>query len=126
MDFPSLDWLKALQERCNENDEFRTASQWADVKVVFDFGATRYWLKLYKGRIIDVTEYGLNHPLGYDVILSAQPEVWSAIEAGRTGFWASVFTGQARVDGNQIECNRMHEALSIMCSDLMPGIRTTT
>ena len=125
MDFPSLDWMKALQSRCNESDEFCTASKWSDVKLVFDFGQSRYWLKLYKGRIIDVTDYGPNHPLGYDVILSAQPDVWQEIEAGRAGFWASVFTGAVRVDGNQVECNRMHEAISIMCIDLMPAVRAS-
>lgn len=124
MEFPSLAWMKALQERCNESNEFLVASKWSDVKIVFDFGNARYWLKLYKGKIIDVTEYSLNHPLGYDVIVSGPLDIWKDIEAGHADFWANAFMGVVRIDGNQIECNRMHEAISIMCIELIPGIRS--
>jgi putative sterol carrier protein len=123
MEFPSLVWMKALQEKCNNSTDFNTATMWSDVKIVLAFGDKEYWLKLYKGEIIDLTEYPPNHPLGYDITVSGSIDVWEEIREGRMNFWSAMFMNKIRVDGNQIECNRMHEALSIMCVDLLPQVK---
>jgi putative sterol carrier protein len=123
MDFPSMEWMKALQEKCNAHNDFSTATMWSDVKIVLAFGEMRYWLKLYKGKIIDLSEYLRDHPLGYDIIVSGPMEVWNEIREGRVNFWAAAMAGMILIDGNQLECNRMHEAICIMCMDLLPEVK---
>jgi hypothetical protein len=122
MEFPSLEWMKALQDKCNANVDFNTATMWSDVKIVLAFGDRRYWLKLYKGKIIDLTEYWLDHPLGYDIIVSGPTDLWKEVREGRMNFWATIIAGMIVIDGNQLECNRMHEAICIMCMDLLPQV----
>jgi hypothetical protein len=123
MEFRSLDWMKAWEAACNNNTDFNTATMWADDKLVVDFGGIQYWLKIYKGKIIDSTEYRPDHPLGYDIIVSGSIETWEEIRQGRMSFWASMFMGKIRIDGNQLECNRLHEAISIMFVDLLPRVK---
>jgi putative sterol carrier protein len=123
MEFKSMDYMKALQQLCNNSADFERATTWADDKVVVDFGDKRYWLKIFKGKIIDLTEYPADHPLGYDIIVSGPIDNWEEIRQGRLNFWASLFMGSMRVDGNHLSSNRLHEAISIMLTDLLPKVK---
>ena len=80
MEFPSMEWITAFKEKCNENSNFNKASIWSDTKVVLVIGDNRYYLKLYRGKIIDIMEYlPFSNALGYDILLSAPTEVWQKI-----------------------------------------------
>ena len=73
MEFPSLEFVQALQERMNGDATFHTASRWSDVKVLLCLGDQRYWLKLYGGKIIDVMDYfPMANPLGWDYMISGR------------------------------------------------------
>jgi hypothetical protein len=122
MNFPSLEWMKALQKRCNRNAAFNMASLWSDVKMVFDFGGNRYWLKLYKGKIIDLMEYlPMTNALGYDILVSGTTEAWKKLIERKELLGWLLHVGQLAIDGNMLECNRMYEAICVM-ADIMPDI----
>ncbi len=112
--FPSLEFVKGLKDRCNASEAFQEASAWSDVNVVLAFGDQPYWLKLYRGKIMDLMEYQpLSNAAGYDVIVSGELEAWRDLIAGKK-FWEPLSQGRLKVDGNLLEANRMHEAICIM------------
>ena len=45
MEFPSLDFIKGLRDRLNENKKFNVVSKWSDVKIILCFGEKSYWLQ---------------------------------------------------------------------------------
>ncbi|MBT3258203.1 MAG: hypothetical protein HN580_28845 [Deltaproteobacteria bacterium] len=123
MEFPSMAWITSLQKKCNESSSFRKASSWADTKIVLEIGDSRYYLKLYRGEIIDIMEYlPFSNALGYDILLRGQREVWQKIIERQNPFLQLAFLGEIERDGNMLECNRMHEAVSIMTDEIMPQI----
>ena len=123
MEFPSLEWVKTLREKCNENVDFRTATMWSDVKLVLGFGDRRYWLKLYKGEIIDLMEYlPMTNPLGYDIIVSGSAEAWRGVIDTQMAFGEATGTDAITIDGNMLECNRMFEAICII-GDILPEVK---
>jgi hypothetical protein len=112
--FPSLEFVEGLQDRCNASEAFQEAAAWSDVNVVLAFGDEQYWLKLYKGKIMDPTAYEpLSNALGYDVIVSGELEGWRDLIDGKK-FWEPLSQGRIKVEGNLLEANRMHEAICIM------------
>ena len=123
MEFPSMAWITSLQKKCNESSSFRKASSWADTKIVLEIGDSRYYLKLYRGEIIDIMEYlPFSNALGYDILLRGQREVWQKIIERQNPFLQLAFLGEIERDGNMLECNRLHEAISIMTDEIMPQI----
>jgi len=121
MEFPSMAWITSLQKKCNESSSFRKASSWADTKIVLEIGDSRYYLKLYRGEIIDIMEYlPFSNALGYDILLRGQREVWQKIIERQNPFLQLAFLGEIERDGNMLECNRLHEAISIMTDEIMP------
>ncbi len=115
MELASMGWVEALQKKCNANPDFNTATMWSDVKIVIAFGDKRYWLKLYKGKIIDLMEYlPMKNALGYDIIVSGALDAWKAVHDGKKVFWEQYNFGRILIDGNLLECNRMHEAICLI------------
>jgi hypothetical protein len=114
-DFPSLEFVQALQKRCNESEQFRKATEWSDVNVVLAFGDQRYWLKLYRGQSLDPMEYRpLSNAYGYDVLVSGQMDGWRDLLEGKMKFWGPLSQGRITIEGNLLEANRIHEAIYIM------------
>jgi len=69
MKFPSLDFARSLEIQLNESKHFAEASAWSDVKVLLSFGEQQYWMKLYRGKVIDLMEYHpMSNPLGWDYV----------------------------------------------------------
>jgi len=123
MEFPSMEWITTFKEKCNESSNFNKASIWSDTKIVLRIGDNRYYLKLYRGKIIDIMEYlPFSNPLGYDILLSAPTEVWQKILEKQNPFLQLAFLGEIERDGNMLECNRLHEAISIMTDEIMPQV----
>jgi hypothetical protein len=123
MEFASLRWMEALQKKCNAFPDFNTATMWSDVKIVFAFGDKRYWLKLYRGKIIDLMEYlPMKNALGYDIIVSGPVDVWKTVHESKKTFWEPLDFGHITIDGNMLECNRMHEAICLI-GDIIPEVQ---
>lgn len=112
--FPSLEYVQQLQARCNEQEAFNKATEWADVNLVLAIGDHRYWLKIYRGKIIDVMEYlPMSNAIGYRVLVSGAEDAWRELMSG-TKSWALISTGRIAIDGDLIEANRIHEALCLL------------
>lgn len=111
---PTLSYVKALTAHCNELDTFKKATEWADLNLVLGIGETRFWLKIYRGRIIDVMEYlPMSNAIGYRVLVAGEEEAWRALQAG-TKSWELLTTGRITIDGDLVEANRFHEALCLL------------
>ncbi len=113
MEFPSLEFVKALQAKLNVDSAFFTASKWSDVKVVLCFGNKRYWLKLYGGKVIDVMEY-LPNPLGFDYMITGSIDAWKALRDKKKPVGELINYGHLVIDGNMIQANRMYESSYII------------
>ena len=115
MEFPSLEFVKSLQERLNAKGEFNKASKWSDVKVLLCLGDKRYYMKLYGGKVIDVREYfpPYSVPLGWDFSISGPLETWQDYINGKLTF-GHLLQGRVIIDGNLLEANRMHDAVQLI------------
>lgn len=106
--------VQTLQQECNDSNAFKRASEWADTKVLLVIGTEKFWLKLYRGQIIDVMEFlPMTNALGYDVLVSGDDAAWARVDNGAKS-WDVISTGQVAIEGNLIEANRLHEAICIM------------
>lgn len=123
MEFADLEWMKAFIAKCNSNEEFITASKFADTKIVMMFGDKRYYLKLYKGKIIDLEEFIVSFaPLGYDFSIRAPMDVWESIRSKKTKFWDHYNSTTLEVGGNHMDAHRLHEAIILMCQYILPTV----
>jgi len=119
MKFPSLEFVRALQERMNGDAAFDVASRWSDVKVLLCFGNQRYWLKLYGGKILDVMDYfPMANPLGWDYMISAPMEIWYALRDGSGALGHLLDKGDIMIDGNLLQANRLYESTHLMLSNI--------
>lgn len=115
MNFPSLEYLEALRSHLNNLEAFRKATEWADVNVAVKIGDHRYWMKIYRGQVIDLMEdLPMTNPLGYRVIISGDEAAWRELKDGTAKTWALTTTGRLVIDGDLIEANRIHEALCLI------------
>lgn len=116
--FPSLDYVQELSAHCNNLEPFKKATEWADTNLVLEFGDKRYWLKVYRGQIIDIMEYlPMSNAFGYRVVVSGEEDAWRDL-MGATKSWALLSTGRITIDGDLIEANRIHEALCLLIESL--------
>ena len=115
MEFPSLDFVRALQESLNDNEAFNAASRWSDVKVLLCFGQQRYWIKLYGGKVIDMMEYfPMANPLGWDYMISAPLDIWRSLADGSRAQGHLLDSGDITVDGDLMQANRLYESTHVM------------
>lgn len=111
MEFPSLEFVQALQASLNADEAFNKASQWSDVKVLLCFGDQQYWLKLYGGKVIDVMAYyPMANPLGWDYMISAPLEIWRSLGDGSRPQGHLLDSGAIKVDGDLLQANRLYES----------------
>ncbi|MBP6031000.1 MAG: hypothetical protein KA533_06175 [Sphingobium sp.] len=117
--FPSIEALNVLAARCNESRAFQEAAEWADSKIKLEVGSRPFWIKLYRGKIIDVMEYlPASNALGYDIVIAGAESAWLKLVDVGYKSWALISTGEIAIDGNLIEANRMHEAICILLEAL--------
>jgi hypothetical protein len=123
MEFASLEWMEAFKEKCQSSKAFRKATEFADTKLVFMFGETRYYWKIYRGSIIDSHPFVMSFdPLGYDVVIRAPQEVWESLRNKRSKFWDHYNSFQLEIGGNHMDGHRLHEAILVMCEDILPTV----
>ena len=123
MELASPQWMESFKTMCNGSEQLRIATRFADTKIVFMFGDTRYYWKLYKGAIIDAQPFVLSFdPLGYDVVIRGDMEAWQALALRRVKFWDLYNSGKIEVGGNHLDAHRLHEAILLMCEDILPTV----
>ncbi len=115
MKFPDPDYMQALVDALNASEPFARASRWSDVKVLLCFGPERYWLKLYGGKVIDMMVYfPMANPLGWDYMISASLEHWTALRDGSRAQGHLLDSGDIMVDGDLLQANRMYESTHLI------------
>ena len=115
MKVPSLDFARALEIQLNESKHFAEASAWSDVKVLLSFGEQQYWMKLYRGKVIDLMEYyPMSNPLGWDYVIGGSIDNWNDLLKGLRPIGHMLDTGSIKVDGNLLQANRMYESTHVI------------
>ena len=115
MEFPSLVFARALERELNASQHFADASAWSDVKVLLRFGDQQYWMKLYRGKVIDLMEYyPMSNPLGWDYVIGAAIDSWNDLLKGSRPIGHMLDTGSISVDGNLLQANRMYESTHVI------------
>jgi hypothetical protein len=123
MDFATWEWMEEFRKVCNASERFRIATKFADVKVVFMFGDKKFYWKIYKSNVIDACQFIPSFdPLGYDVVIRGPIEVWESLRSRKTKFWDRYNSFELEVGGNHMDAHRLHEAILIMCEDILPGV----
>jgi hypothetical protein len=123
MEFASSEWMESFKDKCNSDQAFRRATEFADTKLVFMFGDKRYFWKIYKSRIIDSCPFVMSFdPLGYDVVVRGPMEVWESLKSKKSKFWDHYNNFQMEIGGNHMDGHRLHEAILVMCEDILPTV----
>jgi hypothetical protein len=119
MEFPSLVFARALERALNVSQRFAEASAWSDVKVLLRFGDQQYWMKLYRGKVIDLMEYyPMSNPLGWDYVIGASTDSWNTLLKGSRPIGHMLDTGTISVDGNLLQANRMYESTHVILTTM--------
>ncbi len=114
------DWADRIKAAANENADFARASRWLDTKLLVRIGASGFWFKLYRGRIIDAAPYNpATNMLGYDVVVSGTPDAWRAAFDGTSTYGRQTGTGQIVSDGNRVEVERSIQAAYVLGSQII-------
>ena len=123
MKFASLQWMEAFRDKCNKSSEFKHNAKFADTKLAIFFGEDAYYLKIYKGQIIDLERFVLNFsPLGYDVVVRSDMEAWNQIHEKKVKFWDHLNAWRVEVGGDHMVAHRLHEMICVMCADILPTV----
>lgn len=123
----------AFQERfvaaLHEDEEFVLETRWFDGSILVDAGGQRCWVKIYRGKVIDV----LDHvpAFGYTFKIAGTAEAWELLATGERTFTDLATPGcrhldsveaiepegggyrapELLIEGNQFEAGRVHVAI---------------
>ena len=124
----------AFQERFREalagDPEFEAEARWFDGSILIGVGPEALWLKVYRGKVIDVLEFV--PVFGYTFKLSGSVAAWEMLGSGERTFTDLISAGSRHLDtadpealeaagggyrppelaieGNGVEAGRMHIA----------------
>jgi len=121
-------YQQRLVDALNANEGFGQETRWFDGSILIESDGEQCWLKVYRGRVIDVLDF--TPPLGYTFKISAPAARWRQLVEGERTFADLVTPGtryfadraaleQAngfappaiRIEGNTLEAYRIHEAI---------------
>lgn len=112
MTAPLTAWLERFRACANSNTEFRTGSEWLDLRLLLRIGEASCWFKLYRGQLIDAMPYGTaTNRLGYQVIVSGPAPVWGRIADGGSSFGRENAMGALTLDGQRADGDMAYRAL---------------
>lgn len=117
-----------LVRELNGSDGFARETRWFDGAILLEIDGGQCWLKVYRGRVIDVL--GFTPPLGYTFKISGPARPWQQLACGERKLVDLITPGsryfdspadvdaastltppQIRIEGNTLEASRIHEAL---------------
>ena len=117
-DVGTLDWGRRLAEVLGEDERFGSAVAEWDGTIGVRGGEDEVHLRIYRGRIIDVTRRA---PHGATFTLGAPDRIWAdLLTADDARFGVRLMTGEFEVTGDPYEYLRLTKALSF----LVDGART--
>jgi len=108
--------------------EFEAEARWFDGSILVEAGAERLWLKIYRGKVIDVLEFV--PVFGYTFKIAGSVAAWTMLGSGERTFTDLISAGsryletveeieaagggyrppELAIEGNGIEAGRMHIA----------------
>ena len=112
----------------HEDEEFVAEARWFDGSILVEVDAQRLWIKLYRGRVIEMLEYV--PVFGYTFKIAGSRHAWTMLGSGERTFTDLVSFGsryldtveqieaagggyrppELAIEGNGIEAGRMHIA----------------
>jgi len=102
--------LRRFSELLNANEDFSWGTLYFDGSFQLEFGEARYWLKVFMGKAILITED--IPPFGSTFTISGSKEAWLfALGEAKNRFREAIMTGKLSVEGNQIEFARVGRAM---------------
>jgi hypothetical protein len=111
-----------------QDSEFEQESRWFDGSILIEVGGQLLWLKVYRGKIIDLLEFV--PVFGYTFKISGSVDAWTMLGSGERTFTDLVSAGsryaesigeiesggggyrppELAIEGNSIEAGRLHIA----------------
>ncbi len=111
-EFATTGWAKALAERLGQDERFTSATSSWDGTVGLRCGDEEVHLRLYRGRVIEVTRRA---PHGATFTLAAPELVWTELITGpHNDFTRRVMRGQFDVSGSGYEYLRLTKVLHVL------------
>lgn len=110
--FGTTAWAEALAERLGSDQRFTSATSSWDGTVGLRCGSEEVHLRLYRGRVIEVTRRA---PHGATFTLGADELVWTELITGpRNDFMQRVMRGRFDVSGSGYEYLRLTKVLHVL------------
>ena len=131
IDFKSAKFRDRLRAELERNEAFVAETRWFDGSIALEADTTTCWLKVYRGRILEVLD--AVPPFGFTFKLRGSSESWQELVTGKRRFADLITPGWRRfendpslskadgsappriaVEGNVFEATRLHEALYLL------------
>jgi acyl dehydratase len=112
LDFASLGWARALAERLNADDAFRTSTADFDGSIGLRAGDESSYLRIFRGQVLDCTRQS-DAPRRFS-ILGSEPAWVDFAFAPRNDFIARATRGQFKVRGDVYEYLRLTKGIHLI------------
>lgn len=128
IDFASARFRDQLQKGLSRHEGFALETRWFDGSILLEADESRCWLKVYRGRIVEVLDSV--PPFGFTFKLRGSRQAWEELVSGERRFADLIMPGQRRfendpslatangaapariaIEGNLLEAMRIYEAL---------------
>lgn len=116
-DFPSVDWFRSFGETLEDDDQFRQAMARFDGSIKLEIGDDTVWMKLYRGRVLEVLEQEAE--FGSTFTVAGPPEQWvRLLTEERNPFGEQQTLGKIEFRGNVLEATRLTDGLNVLVEHL--------
>lgn len=129
IDFGDSEFRSKLEKALNAHERFRRHTRWFDGSILLECGASRCWMKVYRGRVLETLDH--MPPLGYTFKLTGSDDAWGYYLKGERKWPDLVTPGtryfktpediekadpmrppEIRSEGNVLEAQRLVQAIS--------------
>lgn len=115
--FPAVEWFRSFCDTLETDEQFRRAMARFDGSIKLEVGDDVIWMKLYRGRVLEVL--GQEAEFGSTFTVSGSPEQWTRLlTEDRNPFGEQQTLGKIEFRGNVLEATRMKDGLNVLVDRL--------
>lgn len=115
--FPEADWFRSFGDELESDEEFQQSMRHFDGSIRLDIGEDVVWMKIYRGRIIEVADQEAE--FGSTFSIGAPLSEWERLlTAEKNPFGEQQTLGKIAIGGNALEATRVTDGLNVLVEDL--------
>jgi hypothetical protein len=115
--FPSAEWFRSFSETLEADEAFRRSMARFDGSIKLEVGESVVWMKLYRGRVIEVLDEEAE--FGSTFTVAGPTEQWERLlTEDRNPFGEQQTLGKIEFRGDVLEATRVTDGLNLLVEHL--------